>query len=35
MNERKTNFERKSKETEIKETLNVDGRGVTKIKTPI
>ncbi len=35
MTERKTNFERKSKETEIKGTLNVDGRGVTKIKTPI
>ena len=35
MTERKTNFERKSKETEIKGVLNIDGRGVTNIKTPI
>ena len=35
MDERKTNFERKSKETEIKGVLNIDGKGVTKIKTPI
>ena len=35
MNERKANFERKSKETEIKTVLNIDGKGATKIKTPI
>lgn len=32
---RQTTFERKSKETEIQIKLNVDGKGVTKIKTPI
>ncbi len=32
---RKVNFERKSTETQIKGTLNVDGKGAAKIKTPI
>jgi len=32
---RKTDFERKSKETEIKATLNIDGKGESKIKTHI
>ena len=35
MNPRKTQFERKSKETEIKVELNIDGDGKSKIKTPI
>ena len=35
MSERKANSERKSKETEIKAVLNIDGRGNSKIKTPI
>lgn len=35
MTPRQTTFERKSKETEIQITLNVDGTGKTKIKTPI
>ena len=35
MNERKAQLERKSNETEIKAELNIDGRGQTKIKTPI
>ena len=35
MSERKANLERKSKETQITAELNVDGRGETKIKTPI
>ena len=35
MSERKARHERKSKETQIKIELNVDGRGETKIKTPI
>ncbi len=35
MKERKASHERKSKETQIKAELNVDGRGETKIKTPI
>ncbi len=35
MNERKASHERKSKETQIKIELNIDGRGETKIKTPI
>ena len=33
--QRKANIERKSKETQIKVSLNVDGTGKTKIKTPI
>ena len=33
--QRKAEFERKSKETQIKAALNVDGTGKTKIKTPI
>jgi len=32
---RQTTFERKSKETEIEIKLNIDGKGQTKIKTPI
>lgn len=32
---RQTTFERKSKETEIQIKLNIDGKGQTKIKTPI
>jgi imidazoleglycerol-phosphate dehydratase len=32
---RQTTFERKSKETEIQIKLNIDGKGITKIKTPI
>lgn len=35
MNERKAEWERKSKETEIKAELNIDGSGETNIKTPI
>ncbi len=35
MSERKAEIERKSKETEIKAVLNIDGKGETKIKTPI
>ncbi len=35
MNARKAQIERKSKETEIMVDLNVDGRGDSKIKTPI
>lgn len=35
MSERKANLERKSKETEIKAELNVDGKGDCKIKTHI
>lgn len=35
MKQRKTQFERKSKETEIKIKLNIDGQGKTSIKTPI
>ncbi len=35
MSERKAVFERKSKETEIKAELNIDGQGKTKIKTNI
>ena len=35
MSERKANLERKSRETEIKADLNVDGKGKTKIKTQI
>ncbi len=35
MNERKAALERKSKETQITAELNIDGRGETKIKTPI
>ncbi len=35
MTQRKADFERKSKETQIKVSLNVDGKGVSKIKTPI
>lgn len=35
MAERKAQFERKSKETEIKAVLNVDGKGTSKIKTNI
>ena len=35
MNERKAELERKSKETEIKACLNIDGKGETKIKTNI
>ena len=35
MNQRKAEFERKSKETQIKVSLNVDGTGESKIKTPI
>ena len=35
MNERKAELERKSKETEIKARLNIDGTGETKIKTNI
>src|SRR5271166_4951740 len=33
--QRKADIERKSKETQIKAVLNVDGSGKTKIKTPI
>src|SRR5271170_5203165 len=33
--QRKADIERKSKETQIKVSLNVDGTGKTKIKTPI
>ena len=33
--QRKAEIERKSKETQIKVSLNVDGTGKTKIKTPI
>lgn len=32
---RKVSFERKSTETQIKGSLNIDGKGITKIKTPI
>ena len=35
MTQRKADFERKSKETQIKISVNVDGTGETKIKTPI
>ena len=35
MNKRNATLERKSKETEIKSALNIDGKGVTKIKTNI
>lgn len=35
MNERKAEFERKSRETEIKAVLNIDGHGETKIKSNI
>ena len=35
MNERRAELERKSKETEIKAGLNIDGKGETKIKTHI
>ena len=35
MNQRKAQLERKSKETQIKVSLNIDGSGETKIKTPI
>ena len=35
MNKRNATLERKSKETEIKAALNIDGKGVTKIKTNI
>ena len=35
MQQRKATFERKSKETEIIIELNIDGKGKTKIKTPI
>lgn len=35
MNERKATLERKSKETEIKAELNIDGKGKTRIKTQI
>jgi imidazoleglycerol-phosphate dehydratase len=35
MNERKSQLERKSKETEIKAELNIDGKGEAKIKTRI
>ena len=35
MSQRKAELERKSKETQIKISLNVDGSGQTKIKTPI
>lgn len=35
MTERKAQIERKSKETQINVSLNVDGRGDSKIKTPI
>ena len=35
MTQRQTTFERKSKETEIQIKLNIDGKGQTKIKTPI
>ncbi len=35
MTQRQTTFERKSKETEIQITLNIDGKGQTKIQTPI
>jgi len=35
MNQRKAQFERKSKETEIKAELNIDGAGESKIKTNI
>lgn len=35
MSERKATLERKSKETEIKAELNIDGKGKTKIKTQI
>ena len=35
MSERKASLERKSNETQIKVELNVDGTGVSKIKTPI
>ena len=35
MHQRKAIFERKSKETEIKIDLNIDGKGKSKIKTPI
>lgn len=35
MTQRQTTFERKSKETEIQIKLNIDGKGITKIKTPI
>ena len=35
MSERKAEFERKSKETEIKAVLNIDGTGKTNIKTQI
>lgn len=35
MKQRKAQFDRKSKETEIKVTLNVDGQGKSKIKTNI
>jgi len=35
MTQRKAEFERKSNETQIKVSLNIDGTGKTKIKTPI
>lgn len=35
MEQRKVEFERKSKETEIKIKLNIDGQGKTSIKTPV
>lgn len=35
MEQRKAEFERKSKETEIKIKLNIDGQGKTSIKTPL
>ena len=35
MTQRKSDFERKSKETQIKVSVNVDGKGKARIKTPI
>lgn len=35
MTQRKAELERKSKETQIKVSLNIDGKGQTKIRTPI